>query len=59
MTLSIEDAYDLMRNIDDVIMYLTDNSCGDEECCGGPLVSYEDFTEARDALKQLGIEINA
>jgi hypothetical protein len=33
----------LRQAIDDVLGYLSDNSCGDPDCCGGPYYTHDEF----------------
>jgi hypothetical protein len=42
----------------DVIGYLTDNSCSDPDCCGGPFYEREDFQRGCEVLKLHGLEFS-
>lgn len=52
------DALQTLRDsLDDIIGYLTDNSCADPDCCGGPYYFMSDFDDACRFLKaEYGIE---
>lgn len=44
---SLDDLQTLMQNLSDIIGYLTDNSCSDPDCCGGPYYFMSDFDNAQ------------
>jgi len=46
----------LRTAIEDVLVYLGDNSCGDPECCGGPYYTEQDFNDGLKVLFDYGIE---
>jgi hypothetical protein len=48
--MTYDDLNNIKQCIDTCFGYLTDNSCGDPECCGGPYYEYEDFLDARRIL---------
>lgn len=58
MKLTIEELQDLNYAISDVIGYLTDNSCSNPECCGGPFYDIEDFGEGLSVLKKYNLEVD-
>lgn len=41
--------------ISNLVGYICDNSCGDPECCGGPFYTEEDFREAEQILRDVGL----
>lgn len=43
---SLDDLQTLRNYLDDIIGYLTDNSCSDPGCCGGPYYFMSDFDDA-------------
>lgn len=47
----------LIWSLEDVFQYLTDNSCGDPDCCGEILTTENDYKEAVNSLESLGITI--
>lgn len=48
-----------IRNaLDDFIGYVSDNSCADPDCCGGPYYEQSDFDNAAALLAKYGIEWN-
>jgi hypothetical protein len=42
--------------LDDIIGYLSDNSCGDPECCGGPYYELQEYNDGLKMLAEYGIE---
>lgn len=42
--------------LNDLIGYLTDNSCSDPDCCGGPYYEEEHYEAGIKALKRYGLE---
>lgn len=48
-------ATELYNVLDNIIVYETDNSCGDPECCGGPWVTREQYKAAVELLQEFGI----
>jgi hypothetical protein len=55
--LTLDKLQELRDSLDDMIGYLTDNSCSDPTCCGGPYYLYSDFDDAQRFLKaEYGIE---
>ncbi len=54
-TLTLEELQELNWAIDYVTGYLTDNSCGDPECCGGPYYNYDDYLENLEVMHKFGI----
>ena len=55
-TLKLDELQELNWAIDYVTGYLTDNSCSDPECCGGPYFFYEDYLENLEIMKKFGID---
>jgi hypothetical protein len=47
---------DLRYALDEMIEYLTDNSCSDPECCNGPYSTKKDFDDAAARLAKYGLE---
>jgi hypothetical protein len=39
----------------DMLGYLSDNSCSDPDCCGGPYYEKEDFEHGQDTLRTFGL----
>jgi hypothetical protein len=39
----------------DMLGFLSDNSCGDPECCGGPYYEKADFERGDELLRSLGL----
>lgn len=56
ITLNLDAVREVNYAIDDLYGYLTDNSCGDPDCCGGPYYTEEDFKRASAILLKHGIE---
>lgn len=57
MKLTIEKLTELEHAISDAVGFLTDNSCSDPDCCGGPYYTRKEYNEARNTLKKYGIEV--
>ena len=48
-----------LRNaLDDFTGFVSDNSCSDPECCGGPFYTVEEFDRAETLLASYGIKWN-
>ena len=47
----INELIHLRDAIDTVLGYISDNSCGDPECCGGPYYSDEEFVIAKSVVE--------
>jgi hypothetical protein len=47
----INELIHLRDAIDTVLGYISDTSCGDPECCGGPYYSDEEFVIAKDIVE--------
>lgn len=47
----INELIHLRDAIDTVLGYISDTSCGDPECCGGPYYSDEEFVIAKDVVE--------
>ena len=54
--INLNDLQTLSYDISSLIGYLTDNSCGDIDCCGGPYYTEEDFKAGTEALAKIGLE---
>lgn len=54
--LSLDELNKLSWAIEEMVGYLTDNSCSDPECCGGPYYTEQDFKEAESLLKRYNLE---
>lgn len=53
---SINELSELNYAISDILGYLTDNSCGDPECCGGPYYEKEEYDNGINLLKAYGLD---
>lgn len=52
------DALQMLRDaINDVVGYLTDNSCTDPDCCGGPYYTEHEYFSGLQELRKYGIEV--
>lgn len=47
---------DIVYSLNQLHGYLTDNSCSDPDCCGGPFYDEQDYTDGIAMLKELGLE---
>jgi hypothetical protein len=56
--LNIDELNRLRFALDDIIGYLSDNSCSDPECCGGPFYERAEFTGGVRELNKYGITVN-
>lgn len=56
--LNIYELQALQYSIDYVVGYLTDNSCSDPDCCGGPCYEHDDYIKDIEKLKEFGIEVD-
>lgn len=56
MTIGINDLNAIDQAISDILGYLSDTSCSDPECCGGPFYEYEDYAEGVKTLAAYGLE---
>lgn len=54
--LTYEEVSELGQALQDIEGYLTDNSCTDPECCGGPYYTVEDVRNANVVLNKFGLE---
>ena len=59
MNLDLTDLQNLEDAIREMVGYLTDNSCSDPYCCGGPYYTEEDFDAAHQTLKSFGLTYDA
>lgn len=55
ITLTLSELQELNWAIDYVVGYLTDTSCGDPDCCGGPYYNHEDYLGSLEIMKKFGI----
>jgi hypothetical protein len=53
--INIDDLNALANDIPQMLGYLTDNSCGDPDCCGGPFYTTEDFDQGVATLARFGL----
>jgi len=42
--------------ISDVEGYLTDNSCSDPDCCGGPFYERDEYDRGAAVMREFGLE---
>ncbi len=54
--INISDLNNLQHALSDIIGYLSDNSCGDPECCGGPYYEKSDFERGEATLASFGLK---
>jgi hypothetical protein len=55
-SINIDQLNALRQACDDMLGYLSDNSCSDPECCGGPYYVKDDFERGQDTLRTLGLQ---
>ena len=55
--LTLEDAQKLKEALYTIVDYLTDNSCGDPDCCSGPYYTFDDFENSNKVLNLYGLEV--
>lgn len=53
---TVSELQELKEALSDVIGYLTDNSCGDPDCCGGPYYTSEEYESGLNTLFKFGID---
>ena len=53
---TLEELQELQDALNDVIGYLTDNSCGDPDCCGGLYYTSKDYESGLSTLFKFGID---
>ena len=58
MKLNIEQMRELEYALYDVVGYMTDNSCGDKDCCGGPFYTLEGYQAGVEVLAKYGLDIS-
>ena len=58
MKITLNDMYTLECALNDATGCLTDNSCHDPDCCGGPIYSRREFEEAVEVLKKFGLDLD-
>lgn len=57
--LTVDQLSALQYALGDVVGYLTDNSCGDPDCCGGPYYEEAAFNEGIALMAQYGLSYMA
>ena len=57
MEIDIDGLNALHHALADVIGYLSDNSCGDPDCCGGPFYELDDYERGKRVLAQFGLTL--
>lgn len=55
MRYTISALFELKYALGDVLDYLTDNSCGDPDCCGEPYVDQKSYEDGVETLRKYGI----
>lgn len=58
-TLDLDQLTELLYAMHDVHGYLTDNSCSDPDCCGGPLYTEADYDAAAQIMHKYGLSYDA
>lgn len=56
--ISWNDLDQLSWAIGNVLGYLSDNSCNDPDCCGGPFYDRQDYVDGVELLRDYGIELD-
>lgn len=56
--LTISEINALKWAVDDVLGYLSDNSCSDPDCCGGPFYEIEQFRDGVKVMEGFGLTIS-
>ena len=56
--LDINELQALYSALGEITGYLTDNSCSDPDCCGGPFYELSEFDAGVDMLEQYGLTVN-
>ena len=56
--LTVYELQELSYALEDVYGYLTDNSCSDPDCCGGPFYEVEQYEEGLKVLEKFGIGVH-
>lgn len=54
--LTYEEVDELKWALSDIEGYLTDNSCGDPDCCSGPYYTAQEFNEAVTTLNKFNLD---
>lgn len=57
-TVNIDDLNILYYALSDVIGFITDNSCGDPDCCGGPFYDDEQYEDGLKVLANFGLKFH-
>lgn len=55
--IDIDTAQDIARALEDVIGFLTDNSCSDPDCCGGPYYTVDQYDKGVETLADYGLKV--
>lgn len=53
--LSINEINELSHALDYAIGFMSDNSCSDPECCGGPWYTRDHFEESLAVMERFGL----
>ena len=57
-TLTFAQLSDLEDAIGNITGYLSDNSCGDPDCCGGPFYDKDQYDEGLKMLESFGLRFD-
>ena len=57
-TLTFAQLSDLADAIGNITGYLSDNSCGDPDCCGGPFYDKDQYDEGLKILESFGLRFD-
>ena len=57
-TLTFAQLSDLADAIGNITGYLSDNSCGDPDCCGGPFFDKDQYDEGLKMLESFGLRFD-
>lgn len=57
-TLTFAQLSDLADAIGNITGYLSDNSCGDPDCCGGPFYDKDQYDEGLKMLESFGLRFD-
>jgi len=56
MQVDLNDLQNIRDALSDVVGYLTDTSCSDPDCCGGPFYEKTDFELGCKTLENYGLK---
>lgn len=59
IALNLEQLTELLYAMQDVHGYMTDNSCGDPDCCGGPFYTEAGYDAAAEIMHKYGLSYDA